>query len=150
MAGPALALEWIFLIGYFGFMLLLLLSTILNWYKPKVSVPSGLLFLGLTALTIYLYYRITQREYNASKKFLGYYLLERLDGQKCDNCKVRLNDGYSYDIIVNGKVVGQGKWHLETAIDIPGYFLQIDNGPTGVVIWETDRTIDYINRTQGN
>src|SRR4051812_1404973 len=119
MAGPALGLELIFLIGYFGFILLLLLSTILNWHRPKVSVPSGLMFLALTTFTIYIYYEMTQRENKASNKYLGDYKLEMLDGQVCDNCKVRLKDGYTYDIVVDDKVVGQGKWHLETAIDIP-------------------------------
>jgi hypothetical protein len=142
MAGPALGLGLIFLIGYFGFVLLLLLSTILNWHKPKVSIPSGLLFLGLTVLTIYIYYDMTQREYKASKKYLGDYKLETLDGQDCDNCKVRLNDGYTYDIVVKDKVVEQGKWHLETAIDVPGYTLKINNG------YMTSGRVIFINRTQ--
>ena len=60
---------------------------------------------------------------------------------------VKLKEGYTYDILVNNQVVGNGNWHIETAIDIPGPFLKIDHGPTGVV-WESDRLIDYIDRTQ--
>lgn len=146
MAGPALALQYILLAGWLGLILIILYYTVRKWRTPKKSIPSGLLFLGLAFITGYFYYGMKQDEYKASKKFLGYYKLEQLDRKKCENCKVELKDGYNYDIIVNDKVVGQGKWHLETAIDIPGPFLKIDNGPN-YVIWETDRLIESIDRT---
>jgi hypothetical protein len=147
MAGPALALQFLLLIGWFGLILLLLIFTIKKRHSLKKSIPSGLLFLGLAILSFYIYYEIKQDEYKASKKFLGDYKLEILDRQKCENCKVTLKDGYTYDIFVNNKIVGHGKWHLETAIDIPGPFLKVENGPN-YVIWERDRLIEYIDRTQ--
>jgi hypothetical protein len=147
MAGPALALQFLLLIGWFGLILLLLIFTIKKRHSLKKSIPSGLLFSGLAILSFYIYYEIKQDEYKASKKFLGDYKLEILDRQKCENCKVTLKDGYTYDIFVNNKIVGHGKWHLETAIDIPGPFLKVENGPN-YVIWERDRLIEYIDRTQ--
>jgi hypothetical protein len=147
MAGPALALRFILLVAFFGLILFLFIYAIRKRYSPKKSIPAGLLFLGLTTFSIYTYWKIKRSEYETSKKFLGDYKLSRLDKQNCENCKVRLKDGYTYDILVNDKVVGQGKWHIGTAVDIPGTFLKIDNGPTWV-IWESDRLIEYINRTQ--
>ena len=147
MAGPALALGLILLIGFFGLLIFLLIITIWKRHSLKISIPTGLLFLGLTFVAVYIYHGKTEREYEASKKFLGDYKLNSLDREKCENCKVRLNDGYSYDIFVGDKVVGHGKWYLETTIDIPGYFLKIDNGPN-YVVWESDRLIEYIDRTQ--
>ena len=147
MAGPALALEYLILLGFFVFLILLFLYTIIRRHSLKKSIPAGFLFLVLTGFAVYVYYNKNKNEYEASKKFLGDYKLEKLDRKKCDSCKVRLYDGYTYDIIVHDKVVGQGKWHIETAIDIPGYFLKVDNGPTWVV-WEHDRLIEYIDRTQ--
>jgi hypothetical protein len=146
MVGIALALQYIFLAGWLVSLLLILIYTIRKWHLPKISIPAGLLFLSFLFISCYFYYGRKQDEYKASKKFLGYYKLELLDRKKCEDCKVKLKDGYTYDIIKSGKIVGQGEWHLETAIDIPGPFLKIDNGPTSV-IWENDRYIDYIDRT---
>ena len=101
----------------------------------------------LTGFAIYVHYNNIRNEYEASKKFWGDYKLEKLDRNNCDSCKVRLYDGYTYDILVKDKTVGHGKWHIETAIDIPGYFLKVDNGPN-YVVWEHDRLIEYIDRTQ--
>lgn len=147
MAGPALALKYLFLLGFFAFSLFLLFYTIIRRRSLKKSIPAGLLFLLLTGFAVYFYYNNSRNEYEASKKFWGDYKLERLDGKRCDSCKVRLYDGYTYDIIVQDKLVGHGKWHIETAIDIPGYFLKVENGPTWV-LWEHDRLIEYIDRTQ--
>jgi hypothetical protein len=146
MAGPALALQYILLAGWLGLILIILYYTVRKWRTPKKSIPSGLLFLGLAFITGYFYCGMKQDEYKASRKFLGNYKLERLDRKVCENCMVKLKDGYTYDILVNDKVVGQGKWHLETAIDIPGHFLKIENGPN-YVIWEADRLIEDIDRT---
>lgn len=148
MAGPALALEYLFIFGFWGFIILLLFYTILRRRNLKKSIPAGLLFLLLTVFGVYIIYRNNRNEYEASKKFWGDYKLEKLDGKKCDSCKVRLYDGYTYDILVKNNIVGHGKWHIESAIDIPGYFLKVNNGPTWVV-WEHDRLIEYIDRTQG-
>ena len=147
MTGPILALQFLFLIGWFGTILLLLIIIIVKRRALKKSIPLVLIFLAMSSISIYVYHRNKQEEYEASKKFLGDYKLEKLDRQECENCKVRLKDGYGYDIIVNDKIVGQGKWHIETAVDIPGPFLKIDYGP-GYVVWEQDRLIEYIDRTK--
>jgi len=147
MAGPALALKYLLLFAFFAFLIFLLVYSITIRRSLKKSIPAGILFLVLAGFAIYVYRNNNKNEYEASKKFLGDYKLEKLDRKKCDSCKVRLYDGYTYDIIVKDKIVGDGKWHIETAVDIPGYFLKVDNGPTSVV-WEHDRVIDYIDRTQ--
>ena len=147
MAGPALAIEYLLLFTFFAFLIFLLAYSIIRRRSLKKSIPAGILFLVLTGFAIYVYRNNNKNEYQASKKFLGDYKLEKLDREKCDSCKVRLYDGYTYDIIVKDNIVGHGKWHIETAIDIPGPFLKVDNGPTWVV-WEHDRLIEYIDRTQ--
>ena len=45
-----------------------------------------------------------------------------------------MEGGYSYNIIVNDKIVGKGKWHSETATDIPDKILKINNGPNYVIL----------------
>ena len=147
MAGPALALKYLVIFVFFGFTVLLLLYAIVRRKNLSKAVPAFLLFLILTAIATYIYYQNETSELEASKKFLGDYKLERLDRKTCDNCKVRLYDGFKYDIIVQGKIVGHGKWHIESAIDIPGYFLKVENGPNWVV-WEHNRLIEFIDRTQ--
>ncbi|MBO9205134.1 MULTISPECIES: hypothetical protein [Niastella] len=81
---------------------------------------------------------------HVAQRFLGDYRLINLDRQPCNNCLVHLNSNYQYDIINNGITVGHGKWRIESAIDLPDYFLWIENGPGGV-IWEHERKIDHIN-----
>jgi len=147
MAGPALALQYLLIFGFYAFLLLLLLYTIIIRKTLKKSIPLGFLFLTLTGFAIYCNYQNNNDEYEASKKFRGDYKLVKLDGHLCDQCKVRLNDDYRYDILVNDEIVGHGKWHIETAIDIPGAFLKLENGPPWV-IWEQDRQIDFIDRRQ--
>jgi|LakMenE18May11ns_1017448.scaffolds.fasta_scaffold9328306_1 hypothetical protein len=147
MAGPALALQYILVAGWLGIILILLIYTIRNRHNLKKSIPSGLLFFGLTFISGYFYYGMKQDKYKASRKFLGDYKLERLDRKECENCKVKLKDGYIYDILINDKVVGQGKWNIETAVDIPSYFLKLENGPL-YVVWEHNRLIEYIDRTE--
>jgi hypothetical protein len=147
MAGPALALEYLLLFAFFAFLVFLLLYSIIKRHSPKKSIPAGLLFLGLTSIAVFVYSNRRKSEYEASKMFWGDYRLESLDRKKCDSCKVRLYEGYRYDILVHDKVVGEGKWDIETAVDIPGYFLKVENGPN-YVVWEHNRLIDYIDRTQ--
>ena len=147
MAGPAIALKYLFFFVFYSFLILLLFYAIIRRRNLKKSIPAGLLFLVLAGIVVYVIYRNNRNEYEASKKFWGDYKLEKLDRKNCDSCKVRLYDGYIYDILVQDKIVGHGKWHIETAIDIPGYFLKVDNGPTWVV-WEHDRLIEYIDRTK--
>jgi len=149
MAGPALAIQIFIEIAYVIFTLLLLIFAIINRRALKWSIPAALFFLLLSFLAVYAYVKMNNAEYRASQKFLGDYRLNRLDRKKCDGCFVRLYDGYTYEIFSNGKVAGHGKWHLETAIDIPGYFLKIENGPTNVV-WGEERVIDYIDRSSAN
>jgi 4-amino-4-deoxy-L-arabinose transferase-like glycosyltransferase len=147
MPGPVLGFEFLLLIAFFGFLIFLLFYTIRKRYSLKKSIPTGVLFLVLITITVYAHYRINRNKYEASKNFLGDYKLENLDGKECKNCKVRLKDGYTYDIIANDEVVGHGKWDIGTAIDIPGPFLKVQNGPH-YVMWESDRLIDYIDRRQ--
>jgi hypothetical protein len=147
MTGPLLGLKYFLLFVFFAFLIFLLTYSIVRRRSLKKSIPTGILFLILAGFAIYVYRNNNKNEYEASKKFLGDYKLEKLDRKKCDSCKVRLYDGYTYDILVKDKIVGHGKWHIESAIDIPGYFLKVENGPTWVV-WEHDRLIEYIDRTQ--
>lgn len=147
MAGPVIALQYFFIFSYFALLVFLLVRAIKKRHSFRKSAPLGILFILLTCLAIYVYYKNNNAEYEASKAFLGDYKLIKLDGSKCTGCIVRLYDGYTYDIFQNGNKLGQGKWHIETASDIPGYFLKVENGPTWVV-WEHDRLIEYIDRTQ--
>ena len=111
-----------------------------------VSMPLSVLFIGLLLFAIYTYRDYSTGESEATKKFLGDYKLNRLDRKDCQNCTVRLNRDYQYDIIVDNEVMGHGKWSIESAVDIPGPFLRLENGPQSV-IWEHDRVIPYIDRT---
>ncbi len=148
MAGPVLAFEFLFLFGCFGTSIILFVYTIYTIIKRRTlrrTKLTGILFLTMASISFYCYYGNEKEEYEDSRKFLGDYKLKFLDGQKCENCKVTLKDGFKYDIIVNGRVIGNGKWHNESATDIPGSFLELENGPKSV-IWERDRLIDYIDR----
>lgn len=145
MAGPALALQYLIIAGFFASLLFLLIFTIIKRHSLKQSVPSAVLFILLASVTIYHYSSFKSRKKRTAEKFLGDYKLNRLDRKECDSCIVRLYDGYSYKIFEKGKMVGQGKWRIETAIDIPGYYLKVENGPNWVV-WEEDRLIEYIDR----
>ena len=111
----------------------------------KISIPTGFLFTLITYFTVTTYFNIQKQKTDETKKFLGDYKLLRLDRDDCESCKVRLYDTYRYDILVKDKVVGHGNWDIETAIDIPGVFLKIENGSRGV-IWEKDRVVDQIDR----
>lgn len=147
MAGPVMALQYFLIFSYFLLLAFLFVRAIKNRHSFRKSARFGILFLLLTSLAIYVYYKNNNAEYEASKTFLGDYKLNKLDRNNCDSCIVRLYKSYTYDIIKNGNKLGEGKWHIETASDIPGYFLKVENGPNWVV-WEHDRLIEYIDRTQ--
>lgn len=66
-----------------------------------------------------------------------------LDCKQCDNCELNLHPDFTYDILKSDKIVGKGKWDIGTAIDIPGDFLELENGSTNV-IFNTPRQIEYI------
>lgn len=79
------------------------------------------------------------------KNFIKDYKLLKLDGEPCGNCIIRVLESHTYDIIKDGKVVGEGSWSLKKPIDLPGYDLKLENGPESM-IYESDTVIEYINR----
>ena len=146
MAGPILFLQYFLIFLFFLLLFILLYNTIKQRHSFKKAIPTGLPFVILTAIAMFVYYKVNKNKFEASKAFLGDYKLEKLDNQICENCKIRLKNDFTYNIIKKDKIIGNGKWHLDTASDIPGYFLKLENGPTWVV-WEEDRLIEYIDRT---
>ncbi len=82
---------------------------------------------------------------DASKKYLGIYKLEKLDCIECDNCEINLLSDYTYDILKDGRLVRKGKWDIGIAIDLPGDFLELENGPT-YVIFNEPRQIEHITK----
>ncbi len=82
---------------------------------------------------------------NDEQKFIKEYTLLKLDGRLCGNCILKVNEGYNYDILQNGKKIGSGNWKLEHPIDFPGYILKLENGPL-FMVYESDTIIDYIDR----
>jgi hypothetical protein len=147
MAGPAMAIGFILLaillLGLLALLFYLAYFAIIYRHKPLKAVLAGILFAGIIAFTLYLFLRKKE----ANPKYLGDYKLKWLDRQPCNNCRVRLKQDYTYDIIVNNQVTGTGKWKTGSAIDIPGEYLVIEHGPTDLV-WEWNRLIEYIDRTQ--
>jgi len=133
MAGPALAVEAFLIIATIVFLLTLLYIIFKKRKRLLISIPLAVLLLGLVILVSLTYREHKLKENAAAKKYLGDYKLVRPDGQDCQHCLVRLNNDYRYYILKDDKVVGHGKWWLETAIDIPGSFLQIENGPKHVM-----------------
>lgn len=146
MAGSAMAIGIILLVilgtGLGALFLYLLYFAIIYRHKPLKAIIAGVLFVSLTAVAVYLFLRKKE----ANPKYLGDYKLNSLDNYKCENCTVRLKEDYTYDILVNGQVAGNGKWETETAFDIPGEFLKIENGPRWVK-WQDERLIEAIDRT---
>jgi|688.fasta_scaffold638881_1 hypothetical protein len=146
MAGPILALQFILIIIYVFIAVILFWLTIVKRKKLFISIPTGFVFLLMTFFAFKVYTNNRNGRLAEAKKFLGDYKLNQLDREKCENCKVRLYENFHYDILKENKVVGQGNWNIETAVDIPGYFLKIENGPN-YVIWESERLIESIDRT---
>jgi len=147
MAGPVLALQLLLTLAYFVIIIVLAIFTVINRHSLIKSIPAGLICLALILAGINSNRMKSDAKHEASKIFLGDYKLNSLDYHQCDSCIVRLYDDYAYDIFVNGKAVGRGKWNIETASDIPGYFLKVENGPS-YVIWEKDRLIESIVRPE--
>lgn len=145
MAGPALAIGFILLIAFILSLLILFYIMIKKRKQLVISVPLAAFFVCLLIAAVFVYRAREVQQYKDAREFLGDYTLSELDGQYCQQCLVRLNSNFQYDILQDGQIVGHGKWWLESAIDIPGKYLQIENGPIGV-IWAHQRTIDYINR----
>lgn len=146
MAGPAMAIGYILLgvllLGLVALLCYLAWFAIIYRHKPLKSILAGILFVCVAGITLYLFLR----KKDVNPKYLGDYKLKWLDKQKCNDCKVRLKEDYTYDIIVNKQVVGMGEWETGSTIDIPGEYLIIEHGPDEL-IWEWNRVIDYIDRT---
>ncbi|MBC9931019.1 hypothetical protein [Chitinophaga qingshengii] len=145
MAGPVLLMQAILLLGFILFLLLLLYVILTKRKQLQVSLPLTVLFLALITPAVLFYRSCKTGEEKAAKKFLGDYKLEKLDGEVCEHCLIRLTIDYQYKILKNDEVIGQGKWWLESAPDIPGLFLRLENGP-GYVIWPDDRIIHAMDR----
>lgn len=113
--------------------------------KSKLSTLFILLFFLLTsANAIYFLVSAHERKIEVSKKYLGSYKLKRLDCKECENCKIILHPNYTYDIIKNEKVIGEGQWDLEINSET-GYFLKLDNGPN-YMMYDTSREVESIDR----
>jgi hypothetical protein len=124
MAGPAMAIGYILLailgLGLLALFLYLLYFAIIYRHRSLKAILAGILFAGITTLTLYLFLRKKE----ANPRYLGDYKLEKLDRQKCENCLVRLKEDFTYDIIVSGRVVGNGNWHTVTGIDDVALFIE--------------------------
>lgn len=127
----------------FGLPILFLLLLLIN--KSRASrLFALLLFLLTTVNAIYFSVSSGDRKEAASKKYLGFYKLNRLDCEDCKSCRINVRSNYTYDIMQNEKVVGEGKWDLEINAET-GYFLTLENGP-GYMIDESVREIEMISR----
>lgn len=144
MAGPAIAigiiLLAILLLGVVALILYLLYFAIIYRHKQTKAMLAGVLAVCLAVVVLFMFLYKKKPD----PTFLGDYKLNRLDGWKCENCIVRLKEDYTYDILVNGQFAGKGKWDTESAIDIPGEFLKIENGPRWIK--GEERLIEAINR----
>ena len=101
-------------------------------------------FLLTTANAIYFFISANERKIEVSKRYLGFYKLNRLDCKECENCKVDLHSDFKYDIIKDEKIIGNGKWDLEINPET-GFYMELDN-KTGYMIYDTPREIETIDR----
>jgi hypothetical protein len=138
-----LAFKYIVITAYFVITGLALSIAIYKRKKRFVSLFFTVIFIGMSSYAYDVYNRIEKKKSIESTKFLGDYKLLKLNNSDCDNCMVRLNENYRYEILNENKIVGKGKWDIQTAFDIPNYFLVIDNGPNNVIP-EHERLIEYI------
>ncbi|QHS63469.1 hypothetical protein [Chitinophaga agri] len=145
MAAVAILLGYLIPITYILVMLLSLYCVVRMRKRLAIAIPAALFFIFLLITAVLFIKTGIKQQDKDLQALLGYYTLTSLDGQDCPNCLVRLNDNYEYDILKDDQVIGHGKWWMESAVDLPGKYLKIENGPAGV-IWPQIRTIDYINR----
>ena len=134
---------------YFLYLIMLLYTlffTIKNLKTIKKSIVSGVLFITLLFLSINFILKNNSQYYKEIKKSLGYYRLENLDNKKCKECKVKLLENKTYDIIVKNKKIGTGNWEIEHAADIPNYYIILENG--NEFIFENNRIVTEINRVK--
>jgi hypothetical protein len=103
-----------------------------------------LFFLFTTVNAIHFFVSGNDKKIEISKKYLGFYKLNRLDNKKCENCKVDLHSDFKYNIIKDDKIIGNGKWDLEIDAET-GFYMKLDNKP-GYMIYDTPREIETINR----
>jgi len=86
---------------------LVFLLLLLRKKKSRLSTIFILLFFLLTtANAIYFFVSAHDTKIEVSKKYLGFYKLNRLDCKECENCKVDLHPDFKYDIIKDGKIIG--------------------------------------------
>gem|GEM_PF-4819159 len=124
---------------------ILFLLLLLKKRKNKVSLVIIVSLFLLTTINAVHFFIAGEKEKNEfAKKYLGVYKLNKLDCRECDNCKVDLNADCHYDIIQNGKIIGNGEWNIEINPET-GYFLKIENGPS-YINHEPAGQIDYISR----
>ena len=139
------ALLYLIYIVYFGIIILLFFLTINKRRNLKISIPTGIIFSALVIYGFSIYKKNKESIKIASIEFLGDYQLNNLDGKSCENCKVRLLNDNTYQIIVQDKIMGYGNWKLTSAPDIPNYFIEIEHGQNEIIT-KHERVIEYINR----
>jgi hypothetical protein len=124
---------------------LVFLLLLLRKKKSRLSTIFILLFFLLTtANAIYFFVSAHDRKIEVSKKYLGFYKLNRLDCKECENCKIDLHSDFKYDIIKDGKIIGNGKWNLEINAET-GFYMELDDKP-GYMLYDTPREIETIDR----
>lgn len=124
-----------------------LVFLLLLWKMNKSRLSTILIllfFLLTTANAIHFFVSAYNSKIEASKTFIGFYKLNRLDCEECENCKVDLQSDFKYNIIKDGKIVGNGEWDLEVSPET-GFYMQLDN-KTGHMIYNTPREIETIDR----
>ena len=110
----------------------------------KISLFCSFLLIAFVILCFKFHQNGKEVDQERERAFLGNYRLEEFDGKNCANCLVKVYADHHYDIIRQNKIIGDGKWTLDSAPDIPGYFIKIENGPD--VLFSDNRDIDYIDQ----
>ncbi len=120
------------------------LLLLLRKKKSRLSTIFILLFFLLTtANAIYFFVSAHDTKIEVSKKYLGFYKLNRLDCKECENCIVDLHPDFKYVIIKDGKIIGNGKWDLEINPET-GFYMELDN--KSGMHYDTPREIETIDR----
>lgn len=81
-----------------------------------------------------------------SKRFLGYYKLDRFNCNECNDCKLLLEDNFQYYIIKDHEKAGSGKWDLAFDREEAGYYLSFDNN-SKEIIDETKREVQSLDKS---